>query len=46
MTTFNNKIAKPSTDFIWGDFISHKICDDLIDFYHTQDYLNLPKVWC
>ena len=39
MTTFNNKIAKPSTDFIWGDFISHKICDDLIDFYHTQDYL-------
>lgn len=34
-----DKICTRSTDFIWGDFIDHDVCDALVDFYHNNDFL-------
>jgi len=38
---YHGKIGEPSTDFIWGDFIDTDICDELIDFYDTQDIIDI-----
>ena len=33
------KLGPPSTDFIYGDFIDESICDGVIDYFNSQDYL-------
>ena len=32
-----------STDFVWGDFIDIKICDDLLEFKKQQTFLPVTK---
>ena len=40
---YHGKVAVPSDDFIYGDFIDESICDGLIDWFNTQDIINKHK---
>lgn len=43
LTIHKGKICYPSTDFISGDYIDLDVCDGMLDFYHTQNCLEMQE---
>ena len=39
ITSYKGKHCTQSTDFVWGDYIDHDVCDLVTDFYNRQNIL-------
>ena len=43
ITVYKGRYCEKRTDFVWGDFIDHSICDNLLEFWHQQNFLPVKE---
>ncbi len=41
ITIYKDKVCEKRSDFVWGKEIDHRICDQLIEFWDNQHFLNV-----
>ena len=41
ITVYKGRYCEKRTDFVWGDFIDHSVCDNLLSFWHEQNFLQV-----
>ena len=41
ITVYKGRYCERRTDFVWGDFIDPSVCDNLLMFWHEQNFLHV-----
>ena len=41
ITVYKGRYCEKRSDFVWGDFIDHSVCHNLLSFWHDQNFLQV-----